>query len=249
MAARVAQARGDRPSPDTRLRCPREEVCIVPAPRGLGVAECALRRGSPYGTRRVALERRQPVAVLEERSAEPLLTGRQADPSGAILVRARADAAALAGRSANPESLPVAERCHLVGPVGDALNQVLSSPRGEGPQTPVEPPPAVSAAAALLPAPLTGERKIRAATPRNRAAGEAGHQLRRAGHSCRQSARPVGLERKPVRRDLAHEAPPGSTPCWARPPRLIPSLAELAERWPQGGQNARQRVDERRQRG
>jgi transposase len=56
------------------------------------VEEFALRHGRTYGTWLVDLERRQPVAVLEERTAEPLIKWLQAHPMGAILVRDRADA-------------------------------------------------------------------------------------------------------------------------------------------------------------
>lgn len=129
MAARVAQELGYRTSPDTLLGRQREEVFIVPAPRVLGVDEFALRRGSTYGPRLVDLERRQPTAVLEERSAEPLLKWLQAHPSVAILVRDRADAYALAGRLANPEIMQVADRFHLVCNVGDALKELLRSQR------------------------------------------------------------------------------------------------------------------------
>lgn len=249
MAARVAQEFGYRTSPDTLLRCQREEVFIVPTPRVLGVDEFALRRGSTYGTLLVDLERRQPVAVLEERSAEPLLKWLQAYPSVAILVRDRAGAYALAGRSANPKIIQVADRFHLVCNVGDALKQLLRSQRWEWPQMAVEPPSDVSAASGPLPVPITVDRKIRAATPRKRAAWEAVHQHHRAGQSFRQIAQTVGLDRKTVRRYLAHEEPPVYAPRRARPTRLTPYLAYLAERWTQGCQNARQLFDELRQRG
>jgi transposase len=131
MAARVAQELGYRTSPDPLLRCQREEVLIVPTPRVLGVDEFALRRGSTSGTLLVDRECRRPVAVLEERSAEPLLKWLQAYPSVAFLVRHRAEAYALAGRSANPEIIQVADRFHLVCNVGDALTQLLRSQRWE----------------------------------------------------------------------------------------------------------------------
>jgi transposase len=127
----MAQEHGYRTSPDTLLRCQPEEVFIVLAPRGLGVDEFALRRASTYGTLLVDLERRQPVAVLEGRSAEPLLKWLQVYPSVAILVRDRAHAYALAGWSANPEIMQVADRFHLVCHVGDALQQLLRSQRWE----------------------------------------------------------------------------------------------------------------------
>jgi transposase len=67
------------------------------------------------------LERHQPVAVLEGRTAEPLIQWLQAHPTVTILVRDRAEAYALAGRQAVPEAFQVADRLHLVRNVGDAL--------------------------------------------------------------------------------------------------------------------------------
>src|SRR5262249_43555677 len=87
------------------------------------------------------------------------------------------------------------------------------------------------------------------ATPRKRAVWEAVHQHRRSGQSLRQIARAVGLDRKTVRRYLAQEEPPVYPPRRARPTRLTPYLAYLAERWSHGCQNARQLYEELRQRG
>jgi transposase len=113
----------------------------------------------------------------------------------------------------------------------------------------VEPPPDVSAPSGPVLGPLTVDRKLQAATPRKRAAWEAVHQCRRAGQSFRQIARTVGLDRQTVRRYLAQEEPWVYTPRRARPTRLTPYLAYLAERWTQRRQNARQLCDELHQRG
>src|SRR5262249_60932139 len=83
------------------------------APRVLGVAELARRRGRRYGTRRVDLEPRRPIAGLEGRPAAPRTTWLQAQPSVALVVRERADAAALAGRQAAPDARPGADPCPL----------------------------------------------------------------------------------------------------------------------------------------
>jgi hypothetical protein len=79
-------------SPDTLLRHQRQETFWFPTPRVLGVDGFALRRGATYGTLLVDLERRQPVAVLEEHTAKPLVKWLQAYPSMATLARDRADA-------------------------------------------------------------------------------------------------------------------------------------------------------------
>jgi hypothetical protein len=57
------------------------------------------------------------------------------------------------------------------------------------------------------------------------------------------------MDRKTVRRYLAHEHPPVYAYRRARPTRLTPYLGYLAKRWLQGCQNARQRYAELRERG
>jgi Transposase/zinc-finger of transposase IS204/IS1001/IS1096/IS1165 len=249
MAARVARWLGYRTSPDTLIRRQRAEAWGFPSPQVLGVDEFALRRGVTYGTLLVDLERRQPVAVLEERTAEPLLKWLQAHPSVAILVRDRADAYALAGRLANPAIIQVADRFHLVRNVSDALKQLLHSQRWQLPRGDGAPLLETSAIAGPSAVPSAGERKIHEATPRKRAAWEAVHQRRRAGQSLRQIARGMNLDRKAVRRYLAQEYPPVYAACCPRPTRLSPYLGYHAERWSHGCQNAHRLFEELRQRG
>jgi transposase len=248
VAARLAPWLGYRTSPDALLRCQRREVFRFPAPRVLGVDDFALRRGATYGTLLVDLERRQPVAVLEERTAEPLLKWLQAHPTVAILVRDRADAYALAGRVANPAIVQVADRFHLVRNVSEALKQLLYSQRWHWPSAATELRLDASAAAGP-PLPMAAPGRLREATPRKRAAWEAVHQHRCSGQSLRQIARATGLDRKTVRRYLAQGEPSVYPPRRPGPTRLSPYLEYLAERWTQGGQNARQLFEELRQRG
>jgi transposase len=92
MAARLARWLGYVTSPDPLIRCQRAERITLPSPRILGVDEFALRRGRTYGTLLVDLERRQPVAVLEGRTAEPLMKWLEDHPTVAVLVRDRAGA-------------------------------------------------------------------------------------------------------------------------------------------------------------
>jgi hypothetical protein len=124
-AARLACWLGYVTSPDTLIRRQRAEPIIMPSPRVVGVDEFALRRAATYATLVVDLERQQPVAVLEGRSAEPLSKWLQAHPSVTILVHDRAGVYALAGRQAAPDALQVADRFHLGRHVGDALKTLL----------------------------------------------------------------------------------------------------------------------------
>jgi transposase len=127
MGARLARWLGSRTSPDTLIRRQRPELFVFPVPRILGVDAFALRRGMTSGTLLGDLERRQPVAVLEGGTAEPVMKWLQAHPSVAVLVRDRAEAYALAGRPAAPDALQVAARFHLVRNVSDALQALLPS--------------------------------------------------------------------------------------------------------------------------
>jgi transposase len=139
MGARLARWLGYIVSPDTLIRQQRQESFGFPAPRILGVDEFALRRGCTYGTLLVDLERRQPIAVLEGRTAEPLIKWLQAHPAIAVLVRDRADAYALAGRVAAPDAIQVADRFHLARNVSDALKTLLHSRRWHQPGTGLPP--------------------------------------------------------------------------------------------------------------
>jgi transposase len=141
MGARLARWLGSIASPDPLLRQQRQASFVFPAPRVLGVDEFARRRGWTDGTLRVDLERRQPIAVLEGRPAEPLITWLQAHPAIAVLVRDRADAYALAGRVAAPDALQVADRCPRARHVSEALTTLLHSRRWHQPGTGLPPEP------------------------------------------------------------------------------------------------------------
>ncbi|MGH2524446.1 MAG: transposase, partial [Anaerolineales bacterium] len=129
LAARLARWLSYVTSLDTLICRQRTERREIHSPRVLGVDACALRRGVTYATLMVDLERHQPVAVLEGRTAEPLNTWLQAHPGVTILARDRAEAYALAGRQAAPDALRVADRFHLVRNVSQALKGLLYSRR------------------------------------------------------------------------------------------------------------------------
>jgi transposase len=240
MAARVARWMGYVTSPDTLIRRQHAERFTLPAPRVLGVDALARRRGRTYGTLLVDLERRQPVAVLEGRTAEPLTKWLQAHPTVAILVRDRADAYALAGRQAAPHALQVADRFPLVCHVGDALKTLLLSRRWHPPiAATLPPPPSATESPGHAPQP----------TPRTHAAWEAVQERRGLGQSLRQSAQAWGLDRRTVCTYVAREQPPVYSPRRPRPTQLTPYLRDLAKRWAQGCHNARRLYQELVRRG
>ena len=249
MGARLARWLGYVTSPDTLIRRQRQESFVFPAPRILGVDEFALRRGRNYGTLLVDLERRQPIAVLEGRTAEPLIPWLQDHPAIAVLVRDRADAYALAGRVAAPEALQVVDRFHLVRNVSDALKAFLHSRRWHQPATGLRPEPLPPTSGTPTVNPADGPPHTSQPTPRKRAGWEAIQPYRGRGLSLRQIAQAVGLDRRTVRKYLMADQPPRYAVRRPRPTQLTPYLGYLAERWAQGCHNARRLYHELVQRG
>jgi transposase len=243
-AARLACWLGSVTSPDTLIRRQRAEPIMVPSPRVVGVAEFALRRGVTYATLVVDLERQQPVAGLEGRTAKPLIQGLQGHPTVTIWVRDRADAYALAGRQAAPDALQVADRFHLVRNVSDALKVLLHSRRWCQPITAT--PPAVSRGASSAPPASATEDsgKTPQPTPRKHPVWEAVQERRGYGQSLRQIAQALGLDRRTVRKYVAMDQPPVYPPRRPRPTQLPPHLGSLADRWAQGCHNARRLYQE-----
>jgi transposase len=237
-AARVGKLLGYVTSPDTLIRCQRREQITAPMPRVLGVDEFALRRGCTYSTILVDLERHQPVDILDGKQAEPLAQWLGEHPSVNILVRDRAEAYALAGRTGVPKAQQVADRFHLARNVSDALTELLRSRRwiipAQETELPIYPEIHRAPAAARL------EMKEPKATPRKEALWEAVQQRKESGEYIRAIARELGVCRRTVRKYLAADRPPGYRSRQSRATKLMPYLPYMRQRWQEGCHSARQ---------
>ena len=115
-------------SRNTLLRLLRQQpLPLLPTPRVLGVDDWALRKRQTYGTILVDLERRQPVALLPDRTAAPFASWLQEHPGVEVIARDRSTAYAEGARHGAPAATQVADRFHLFQNLREALDQVFTT--------------------------------------------------------------------------------------------------------------------------
>jgi len=216
----------------------------------LGVDDWAWRRGQRYGSILVDLERRRPIKLLPDRTAESLAAWLREHPGIDVISRDRAGAYADGARQGAPTAMQVADRFHILANVGELLERVLGSRRAAlraaaaavdrrlaQDQQPV-------ADAAATPGPPPGKRRAQQGREERRAQRLARYDaviaLHQEGHSHTAISRQTGLGRKTVRRYLRAGAFPERSVAPARPTMLAPYEAYLRARWTDGCHNAHQ---------
>lgn len=100
---------------------------LIVTPRILGVDDFAFRKRQTYGTILVDLERHQPIALLENRSAETLEAWLKEHPGVEVVSRDRSKAYAKGITQGAPLAIQVADRFHLLQNLAETLEQVFAS--------------------------------------------------------------------------------------------------------------------------
>ena len=219
----------------------------APTPRVLGVEDWALRKGHTYGTLLVDLERRQPIALLPDRTAAPVAQWLRDHPGVEVIARDRASAYAEGAKQGAPQATQVADRFHLLQNLRETLDevftthhQVLAAVHAARCQQPVPLPDGTLAVP--VPPPPTPPRAAQQAAQRA-AARQARYEqvwtLHRQGYPIVAIATQVGWSQRTIERYL-------QIPTWPAPQHrrhygrsgLNPYRDFLLERWNAGCRTA-----------
>jgi len=230
---RLGHAWDLRVSRNTLLRLLRRHpVPALPTPTVLGVDDFALRKGQTYGTVLIDLERRQPVALLPDRTADTLAQWLQAHPGVRVIARDRATAYADGARQGAPAATQVADRWHLLRNLAEAVEQVfhqhrrvlqaLHVPAAVSPLALVDQPAVIEAPPAAEASPRHIHRRLRY---------EQVCHLAQQGWTFQAIARQVGLHRKTVAQYVRAD----SYPVRVRPVSVLdPYKPYLLDCWNRG---------------
>ena len=246
-------------SRNTLLRLLRRlPVPSLPTPRVLGVDDFALRKRHTYGTVLIDLKRRQPVALLPERTADTVAQWLREHPGVEVIARDRSTAYAEGARQGAPAATQVADRFHLLQNLREALDQVFlthSTVLDVVNATMRQQPLLLPAGVVAVPVPphdipLPAQQRTAQRQARRQALHEQAWALHRQGWTASAIAQEVGLSLRTVQRDLR------TTTFAGRKRRsdhgdsvLTPYKEYLLERWNAGCYTAMRLFRELRQRG
>ena len=250
VGARTATRQGMPVSSRTLLRLVKRAPRVIhPTPRILGVDDFAFRKGHTYGTLLVDLERRQPVDMLPDRSAESLIAWLEAHPGVEIITRDRGLEYTEGATRGAPHARQVADRFHLLQNLREMAQRILERHQRVLQQVArLTPEPSTPLLLTPLPSPdqatLALPEAIPEAMPEARTSSERERQRRRSlrqdryhtihtlktqGCGIRAIARQLHLSRPTVRRMLGATSFPERGTRRPRPSKLDAYQAHLCE--------------------
>jgi transposase len=225
-------------SADTLLRILRRTILEpAPTPRVLGVDDWAFKKGNRYGTILVDLEKRYPVDLLADRTADTLTPWLQAHPGIEVVSRDRSHEYIAAIRAGAPQAVQVADRWHLLRNLSGALQHLLekhakvlrlAAQHVQGPgDTPTDQQEAEMSTLAERP---PSRRELRL--------GEV-KRLVAEGYSQRTIARRLRISRNTIRRYLETDELPRYQLRGPRRSTITAYVPHLEAHWTEGCHNSR----------
>jgi len=246
-------------SRNTLLRVLRQQPApSFPTPKVLGVDDFTLRKRQTYGSVLIDLERRHPMALLPDRTAETVAQWLRAHPGVQVLARDRSTVYADGARQGAPAATQVADRFHVFQHLREALDQgfstysqALDAVNVLVHQQPVSlPDGAMAVPVPPQDIPLPAQQRAAERQARRQALHTQVWALHRQGWTAPAIAQHVGLGLRTVQRDLQSATFAG------RKRRsdhgesgLNPSKPYLLERWNAGCYTAMRLFRDLRQRG
>ena len=255
----LSQRWGLAVSRNTLLRLLRGQPApSFPTPTVLGVDDFALRKRQTYGTILVDLARRQPVALLPDRTADTVAQWLREHPGVEVITRDRSQAYAEGARQGASEAMQVADRFHLLQNLAEALTQVFAT-HGQALDTVndawrQQPVPFADGGVAVPVPPSDVPRPVQQRTAQRQARRQRVYEqvwtLHRQGWTGAAIAQHTGLSLRTVRRDLRTTTFAGRTRRSDHGASLLtPYKPYLLERWNAGCYTAMHLFRDLRQRG
>jgi transposase len=249
--SRLADRLGMPTSPDMLLRLLRRWEEREPSPpKVIGIDDWAFRRGVRYGTIVCDLERRRPIDLLPERSAEAVESWLMTHPSVEVISRDRGEPYVKGATAGAPTAVQVVDRWHLLKNLREALTRladrhaasilkaVQSVPSLGGKARTTIAVPESSIAAVPVP-PMQPSENPSPRRAKRLALYERVMDLSRQGISQRAIARRLRMDRGTVRRFVAAPGFPERLHTGAhRRSSVVPFIDYLRARWSEGCHNA-----------
>lgn len=193
-----------------------------------------MEEGRRYGTILCDLERRRPIDLLPERSADSVATWLTAHPGVTLISRDRSDLYADGASRGAPDAQQVADRFHLIKNLGDALDRFLQHKRAVLNQVEASAPRAMATQSLRQPWQMRAEQDSHWRHAPVVARYEAVLALHAKGADVADIARAARISRTTVYRYLRLGGPPERKQYGPRSTVLDPYQAHLLTRWDEG---------------